>query len=243
MKIIHKTIADDPEKILETPGPSARWGGAQDTVQFWAQKKDANGKAAPVSGTHIVTGHNGMTVCTQDLCRFIGWHANQANNLSWGHEIKEVNGGGVHRQALLAAVEITLVDTLTIGVQQQCPTHYKNGVPYPRFVNGGKDLVGVFGHRDVTTDRGYWDPGDTIFKLLVERGFESFDFYAKQDLDVWAKRQEWLKGLGFYKGIIDGVAGYDTTMALKAAGFPNGIFARWRDCAELPPMPPGWTRP
>ncbi len=238
MKIIHKTIADDPEKVIEATGPAARFGGAEDTVKYWAQKKPS-----PVSGTQIVTGHNGSTVCTQDIVRFIGWHANQANDLSWGQEIKELSGGGVHRSALLATVAITLVDTFHVGVQQQCPTHYKKNTPYPRFANGGKNLIGVFGHRDVTPDRGYWDPGDIIFDMLEERGFERFDFYAKQDLDVWAKRQEWLKRMGVYTGPIDGVAGASTTQALKALGFPNGIFARWRDLAELPPMPPGWTRP
>lgn len=228
-KIIHKTVADDPEKIDEgapLPDYARDWGRARQTVEYWYSAK--------LSGAHLVTGHNGDTVCTEDLYKIVGWHANQANELSWGHEIKEYVGGRVHRAALSACVAITLVDTVALGVQWQYPTHYKRNVPFSRFANGGKNLVGVFGHRDVTSQRGYHDPGDEIGRMLEAVGFERFDFYAKQDLDVWAKRQEWLKREGWYTGGIDGVAGAGTTKALLAAGFPGGIWGRWRECAESP---------
>lgn len=230
-KIIHKTVADDPEKIDETPPTpdyARDWGRARQTVEYWYGKQ--------LSGAHLVTGHNGDTVCTADLSRVVGGHANQANELSWGHEIKEYVGGRVHRAALQAAVACTLVDTTALGVQWQYPTHYKRNVPFPRFANGGKDLVGVFGHRDVTSSRGYWDPGDEIGRMLEAAGFERFDFYAKQDLDVWAKRQERLKAEGLYHGAIDGIAGAGTTAACVDAGFPGGIWARWRELAEKPPL-------
>lgn len=234
MKILHKTIADDPEKLIAKAPPSDRWGGARDTVEYWAEAK--------VSGTQIVTGHNGDSVCTADLVRFVGWHGNYANNLSWGHEIKEVTGGGYYQAAMDAAVAITFADTFALGVQQQVPKFYKNNVPNPRFKNGGVDMIGVFGHRDVIDSRGYWDPGDIVMRdLVAKHAFESFDFYAHEDLDVWSKRQEWLKSLGVYAGTIDGIAGKGTTAALAKLGFPNGIFARWRDCWEKPPLPPGFA--
>lgn len=246
-KIIHKTIADDPEKIDEgapTADYARDWGRARQTVEYWQNRTDLKtGKPAPLSGTHLVTGHNGDTVNTEDLYKIVGWHANQANELSWGHEIKEYVGGRVHRAALAAAVAITLVDTSALGVQWQYPQRYINNRPFPRFANGGRDLVGVFGHRDVTAQRGYHDPGDEIGAMLERVGFERFDFYGREDLDVWAKRQEWLRDLGVYSGPIDGVAGAGTTKALATLGFPDGIFARWRELAELPPMPPGWVRP
>jgi hypothetical protein len=246
--IIHKTIADDPEKLLGGSPPTDRWSGAKDTILYWQEHKNARtGKLEPLSGTHLVTGHNGDTCCTADLATFVGWHAGakdaDANPLSYGHEIKEVYGGGVYPSALAACVAVTKVATSALGIQQQCPTHYKNNRPNPRFRDGGKGIIGVHGHRDVTEQRGYWDPGDIIFDMLEAEGFERFDFYAGQDLDVWSRRQEWLRELGCYHGAIDGIAGADTTTALKQLGFPGGIFARWRDLAELPPMPPGWERP
>lgn len=231
LKILHKTVADDPEKIDEQP-PAADyardWGRARQTIEYWQSKQ--------LSGTHLVTGHTGDTVCTEDLVRFIGWHANSANNRSWGHEIKEYVGGRVHRAAIEAAVAITLVDTSAIGVQWQCPKRYIPNRPFPRFSNGGVDLIGVFGHRDVTDQRGYHDPGDAVFDMLEAKGFERFDFYAGQDLEVWSARQEWLAKEGWYKGPIDGIAGAGTTRALAACGFPDGIYARWRELAEKPPL-------
>lgn len=239
-KIIHKTIADDPEKILEGPAPASAdgWGGARDTLSYWQQHRDKQGKLQPLSGTHLITGHDGSTLNPADLYRFIGWHAGSydadANPRSWGHEIKELFGGGVRRQALKACVEITFADTNALGVQQQIPKAYKKNTPNPRFRNGGRDIVGVHGHRDVTHDRGHHDPGDEIWRMLAVAGFEVFDFYAGEDLDVWAKRQAWLREEGHYHGAIDGIAGQMTTSACLVAGLPGGIWARWVELAEQP---------
>lgn len=245
-KILHKTVADDPEIIVEEP-PIAKylqaWGYAQFTLDWWHNPKDKDGKPLPpLSGTQLVTGHGGATVCTEDLVRFVGWQANQANDRTWGHEMKEYVGGRVHRSTLAATVAITKVDTSAIGVQWQCPRSFTK--PLTRWNKaGGADLVGVFGHRDVTTQRSRHDPGDEVFRMLEAEGFERFDFAAGEDLDVWGKRQSWLRELGLYDGAIDGVPFTKTRLALLQLGFPAGIFARWRELAELPPMPPGWVRP
>lgn len=151
------------------------------------------------------------------------------------HGLKEHLGGRVHRAALEATVAITVADTSRVGVQWQCPKRYVKNKPLKCFANGSRDLVGVFGHRDVTTERGYHDPGDVIFDLLEARGFERFDFRAGEDLDVWAKRQEWLRSLGVYIGAIDGIAASETTRALRELGYADGIFVHWRDLAERPP--------
>lgn len=239
-KILHRTVADDPEIVVEEP-PEAKyqrfWGYAQLTLEWWHKPgADANDKPnPPLSGTHLVTGHNGDTVNPADLYSVVGWHANQANELSWGHEIKEYVGGRVHRAALNAAVAITLVDTSAMGVQWQCPRSFTK--PLARFQNGGRDLVGVFGHRDVTSSRNRHDPGDEVFTMLERAGFERFDFGAGEDLEVWGKRQEWLRSRGAYMGSIDGIAGAGTTAGLAKLGYPDGIYARAGELAERPPMP------
>jgi hypothetical protein len=232
MCILHKTIADDPEKTLVGSGPSAGAGGTEYTAEYW--QKDPHQSAA-----HLITGHDGTTACLADLVKICGWHANQANMLSYGHEIKEVSGGGCYQAAYTAAVSVTLTATRAIGIQWQCPHKYTG--PMVRFGNGGSNLIGIFGHRDVTQNRNQWDPGDEVYRLLALQGVERFDFVARQDIDIWSKRQEWLKSLGYNVGGIDGLPGPKTTAALKALGYPDGIFGAWRLVAEKPPLPPGYT--
>jgi len=229
--ILHKTIADDPEHELLGAG---KRGGDEIVAEMWANDPKH-------SGAHLVTGWDGRTSCLEDLVRFEAWHGNQANALSYGHEMKEVVGGGVYRATLDAAIAITLVATSAIGIQWQTPKAYI-GRPLARFADGGRNLVGIFGHRDVTTSRNRWDPGEIVFARLRAAGVEAFDFEAREDLEVWGNRQRWLAREGHYDGAIDGIPGPKTTAALKAIGYPDGIMARWRELAELPPMPPGYGR-
>lgn len=230
--LIHKTIADDREHVDEEPGPVADFGGIKPTLEEWFRSQR--------SGTQLIAGFDGTVVCTEDLVRFESYHGHEANALSFGIEIKEHYLGSVHRITIVNAVKVVLAACSKIGIQWQCPTKYINNKPNPRFNyhDGGADMVGIFGHRDATEHRGYWDPGDVVFDVFEELGHvERFDFYAKQDIDVWSKRQEWLASEGYYKGRIDGIAGAGTAAALKELGYPDGIWARWIELAEKPPMP------
>lgn len=229
--IVHKTIADDPEQIDPSPGPTARFGGAEDTIRNWLEKLK--------SGTQLVTGHDGTVVQTEDLATFVGYHAHTANERSFGIEIKEHVGGRVHLAALQSSLSVVLVACSHLGIQWQCPIRYREGKPLARFSDGrgGADLVGIFGHRDTTGKRGYHDPGDAWFGMARARGVEAFDFARGQDLDVWSTRQEWLVKEGVYAGAIDGIPGPRTTAALAQLGYPDGIFGRHHELAESPPLP------
>lgn len=236
--ILHKTIADDPEEVLAGAGPSAGFGGAEDSAKEWAQDKRH-------SGAHLIVGFAGAAVCLADLARVCAYHDGNfaSNKLAVGVEMKERTfrparkAGGCYAATFGATVEITCVGMSALGIQWQCPRMYRENRPLPRFADGGSDLVGAFGHRDVSDNRGRWDPGDMIFNMLAARGFERFDFYGREDLDVWAKRQEWLASLGVYHAAIDGIPGRGTTRALKELGYPDGIFARGREVKPLP-VPP-----
>jgi hypothetical protein len=225
--ILHKTRADDPEHILDGAGPAADVGGAEDSAIDWQQDKRH-------AGSHIIVGYAGAAVCLADLARVCAWHDGnvESNLLSVGLEMKELAGGGCYTATLAATVDITREGMSKLHMQWQCPSHYVNNTPLPRFADGGRTCVGAFGHREVSSSRGRWDPGDVIFDMLAAMGFERFDFYAKQDLDVWAKRQERLRELGYYRGAIDGIPFLETAAALAAAGFPDGIYARGRELAE-----------
>lgn len=231
--ICHKTEADFAEHVLPGAGPVDAIGGTLDSAREWAADKRH-------AGSHLIVGYDGEALCLADLVRVCAWHDSNivSNRLSVGMEMKERHGGLVYEATLASAVEITIAGMRALGIQFQCPRHYRNNMPFPRFADGGRDLVGCFGHRDVSATRGYWDPGDIIFDMLQARGYERFDFYGAEDLETWKKRQAWLRELGVYSGPLDGIPGRGTTAALKTLGYPDGIFALGREVADLP-RPPG----
>ncbi len=218
--ILHKTIADDPECAL--PGAGAT-GGAERTARYWQQ---CDGHAYPYrnAGAHLVTGHDGVVACLADLAIAEVFHATVSNAYSVGHETCEMLGGGVHQAALDATVTTTIAGCRALGIQLQVPKLPYAGHPLKRMLNGGHDVVGVFGHRDNTEDRGRWDPGDILFDMLRAAGAESFDIAASEDLDAWRRRQADLNARG-HALVIDGIPGPATTAALKADGYLDGIFA------------------
>lgn len=233
--IVHKTMADDPERILTIPGPRADCGGAGATVRYWRDRKDDDGNPDPASGTQLIAGHNGVIVQTEDLVKVESQHCHTGNERSYGIEIKEHADGRVHLSALTSALDAVWTANVHLGIQLQVPREYVDNKPLRRFLDEhGRDLVGIFGHRDCTTKRNRNDPGDAWFGMSRARGAEAFDFAAREDLDVWSKRQERLHALGFYRGAIDGIAGAGTTHALEQAGYPHGIYALGARAAEQP---------
>ena len=215
---LHKTIADDPERVQPGLGPSGDAGGARLTAEMWQQ----DGKH---SGAHLITGYDGETACLADLVRIEAYHATISNRYSVGHETKEQPGGVVYQGQLYAAIAVCLAGCRALGIQYQAPRLPYLGKPLRRFADGGRDLIGIFGHRDNTSDRGRWDPGDTVFGLLAARGVMLWDFDAGEDLAFWKPVQSDLTARGLYAGPIDGIPGRGTTAALKADGYIDGILA------------------
>jgi hypothetical protein len=216
MVVLHKTLADDPEKVLAGGGKP---GHAERTAEYWQNDPKH-------SGAHLVTGDDGVVACLADLVQVEAYHGNQANPYSIGFETCEQLGGGVYAEALASTIEVVLAIVEHLGIQLQVPSSY-GGKPMARMLDGGTTLYGVFGHRDVTDHRGRWDPGDLLFNMLRARGAESFDFEKGQDKVVWAARQEKLNANG-HKLVVDGIPGPATTAALKAEGYRGGVWALGR---------------
>ena len=217
---LHKTIADDPEQVLDGVGPP---GGAERTVTGWQEEFAGSHRFA---GAALTTDHDGTVFCLCDLATVETFHATVSNAWSIGHETCELPGGRVYQAALDATCRVAMYACQIMGIQLQVPKLGSyTGHPIKRMLEGGPDMVGIFGHRDNTEARGRWDPGDTLFQMLVARGCEQFDFASGEDRDVWGQRQRNLNeqyGLGLTE---DGVPGPKTVAALKQLGYTGGIWA------------------
>jgi N-acetyl-anhydromuramyl-L-alanine amidase AmpD len=162
---------------------------------------------------------DGYTTCHADLQATAAYHAGAVNSRSVGIEIYQGSNAELYAGQLDAVV--TIVDWLTkrFGIQRGIPAGYQ-GAPVTRLELGARDFVGVFGHRDCSSNRGKGDPGDEVFRLLAAAGYERWDIEAQQDLTAWKSRQ---LQLGLFA---DGVPGPLTVAALVKAGRPGGMWVR-----------------
>lgn len=205
-----------PMQVLPGFGPSVH--KAEATVNFWS--------TSPVkAGAHLVIDFDGTVVCCADLATEAAYHAGEVNEVTIGIEIYQGGNAELYEGQLDTVVQVCDALTRIFGIQRQCQKFYHEGHPVPRIATGAADVVGVYGHRDVTTNRGTADPGDPVFKKLLAAGYEGFDYGAHEDLDAWRPRQFNLKQKGLDVSV-DGVAGPGTVAALKAVGYPHGLWVK-----------------
>lgn len=216
--IVHRTIGDDPDHVLLGKGPSNNdAGGAARTAQFWLDDPAH-------SAAHIVIGLDGTVACLADLVRVEAYHATVSNAYSIGIELHEQPGGVLYQAQLDALVAVVKAICEHVGIQLQVPNGY-TGHPLKRMLDGGRDCIGVFGHRDNTEQRGHWDPGDAAMQALIDAGAHPFDFDKMADVAWWMAVQQDLAARKLYSGAIDGVPGPATTAALRADGYRGGVYA------------------
>ena len=177
------------------------------------------------SGAHIVIDHDGSVACLADLKDVCAYHAGDksVNHRSVGIEIFQGKDAELYEGQLEVVVKVVDTITLHFGIQRQIPGTYRNR-PAPRLDDGAKDVVGVVGHREVSNQRGFGDPGDFVFQFLERAGYERFDFYTDEDLVAWKTRQ---KEAALKTGLqltIDGIPGPATRAALQQLGYTGGLW-------------------
>jgi len=216
--ILHSTKGDWPQSVVPGAGSPGR---PQAVADFWRDDPKS-------SGAHIVVGCQGEVACLCDLAKTTAFHAEASNGWSIGLEMYQTSSGGVFEATLAATA--TLVQWLCnhLGIPQQMPRGPYRNEPLRRMEVGGKQLggqncVGVFGHRDNSSNRGRGDPGDEIFTRLAALGFEGLDYDGLEDIAVGRHRQTVLNARGA-RLTPDGVCGPASWRAMLAAGF-----TRWRD--------------
>ena len=210
--VFHTTEGRWPQVVWPTAGKP---GGAE---RYIARSKVDHRCAA----AHLWIDRDGVTFCSSDLLSTQTHHATSVNPLTIGIEIVQGPDGALYRPQIEAAVLVT--DWATrhprFRIQRQTVDHYRGALS--RLATGaGRDFVGVYGHRDQTTNRGRGDPGDAIFDALEAAGYERFNVAAKEDLERWKSRQT---VLGFRGADVDGIPLDKTCDALEASGKKHGLW-------------------
>lgn len=207
-----------PQVIL--PGLGRFDGAAVRTNGNWWAANDLH------DGAQIIIDFDGHISCCADLLTETAYHAGPVNDVTIGIEVAQgprYLGKGhetvLYEGQLDAAVRLT--DFLTqyerFAIQRQIPDRFRG--PLARLSSaggGGRDVVGVYGHRDVG-GRGAGDPGDAIMEKLAAAGYERFDFSSAADKAAWKPRQRKL-GTGD-----DGVPGPKTAAAIRAMQRVRGL--------------------
>lgn len=168
------------------------------------------------AGAHLVVDHDTSWVNTCDLQEHAAFHAGNVNNVTIGIEMYQGSDAELYLAQLLSVVHMVDFLTRTFSIQRQIHWPYKRHA-IKRGLRRGIDMVGIYGHRDCSNNRGRGDPGDAIFEMLSDHGYEAFDFEENEDKEVWAKRQ---RDLGLLE---DGVPGPRTSAALLAEGYAHGL--------------------
>ena len=200
--------ANPPPRILPGKGPATNI--ERDVNHWWSI--DARN-----AGAHLIVDYDASVACLADLLLEETYHAGPVNPVTVGIEIAQRADLCLFEEQLEGVV--ALVDWLTdkFQIQRQIPrrgvTYYKQGMIIPRCAAGGRDVVGVYGHRDVTLQRGWGDPGDAVFAALERSGYEAVDFAASEDRDLWRTRQA---ALGMAAVDQDGIPGPRTAAAIAA---------------------------
>ena len=194
------------QKLLPGFGPSQDIGHR--IASWWST-------SALQSGAHLVVDFDGVVYCLADLQNDCAFHAGPVNDVSVGVEIYQGKDAELYEGQLWKMKLLVDYITAHFGIQRQVNWPYRHG-PILRLKSGGEDIVGIYGHRSVTSNRGAGDPGD--YALFALRGYERFNFGVDEDRFAWRDRQ---RRLGL---VADGIPGPKTVVALKAAGFADGLW-------------------
>ncbi len=159
---LHTTRGTMPQPLILEPAGS-RDCTARATVRAWRLSKRQ-------AGAHLLVDADGEILCTADVQREMTYHAPGLNAVSIGIEVvQRRKDGALFQPQLYATVALVrlLCDLFLIEKRVIWPYPRR---PLPR--DEMQQYSGVFGHRDVDSNRGRGDPGDLLLLELIRVGFK-----------------------------------------------------------------------
>lgn len=218
---IHTTKGTWPKPHGQLIRPGAGPAGYdEDVAAYWSVNPEGKRVAG---GAHFVIGADGRIACLVDIGKYLTHHATRVNPWSIGIEMYQLADGSIYQATIDACVRLVmaLCDLVGIPFQGDNRVYHENGI-IKRMKFGGKDVVGVFGHRDSawdfehdTSSRGKGDPGEAIFIALRAAGMARFDIDAGEELAHHKKTQRWFnEHLGEHLDV-DGLCGPSMVAALR----------------------------
>lgn len=231
--VLHTTGGHWPQPVIAGAGPA---GHARQIAEMWSGQ-DRGGGERVHSGAQLIVDYDGTVFCLADLVRSAAYHAQMINARSVGIEMCTTPNGSIYEATLDAAARLAALLTWSgmegdglLPIPAQMPRGPYHNAPLRRLEqNGvqtsGAGMVGVIGHRDQTSQRGFGDPGNEIWTRLASLGFEGMDYDGEEDLVVGRARQAKLVQQGA-KLAIDGIVGPATIAAAQRLGY-----TRMRDVA------------
>lgn len=236
--IVHTTGGHWPQPVIAGKGPS---GHAKDVAEDWRGTNRGGGERVH-SGAQLLIDYDGTAYCLVDLMRCAAYHAEMSNARSVGIEMCTLPNGSIYGATLdTCAVLVALLawsgldGSGLLPIPFQMPRGPYRNAPLRRMETGsgktrhqlgGPDCVGVFGHRDNTSERGAGDPGDEIWRRIAALGAEGMDYDGGEDLIIGKARQAALNRQGAQL-VVDGMVGPGSIGAARRLGY-----RRWRDVPQ-----------
>lgn len=220
--IVHSVTGDWPQIVVPGAGPG---GECFRYADIWSTDPAH-------SAAHAVVDSAGVVACLADLALVTAYHAEASNPWSVGIEMFVAKDGTIRQATIDATALLIAALCRLLGIPEQMPRGPYRGSPLARMERvdsagrhqlGGPDCVGVFGHRDNTSQRGRGDPGDAIWTALAGLGFEGLDYAGGEDLLKGKARQQALNASGGAL-VVDGLVGAASLAEARRQGFK-----RWRD--------------
>lgn len=218
--IWHTTMGTGPQAIRPVPvGCSSPALGAcvaptgnrgENVSRYWTG-------SANQAGAQLIVDAGREILQTCDLATEGAYHAGGANDRTLGVELVQEGDKSLWADSL-DPTAVLLADFLSawFGMQRLYPSRYVG--PQPR-LRTCQTYYGHLGHRDQTSDRGLYDPGNAIGEALGSAGYERLDTSAGADVEVFKARQRDLNArlpTGMKPLTVDGIPGPAFVAAMRA---------------------------